>query len=160
MADDPRDDQQEAPDEEPKAKGEGFGQRLEGFVPEVLRRAFYSSLGAVFASEEGIKKLANDFSLPRDVANYLVAQAQGSREQMLRIVGNEMRRFLESINLHDELQRLLTSISFEIKTEIRFIPNDKQTPRPKLTQKVKMKRVGKDKDKDKDNGGNGDDGDE
>ncbi|MBI3906201.1 MAG: hypothetical protein HY309_12070 [Pseudomonas fluorescens] len=35
-----------------------------------------------------------------------------------------MRDFLNGLNLHQELAKLLTTLSFEIKTEIRFIPND------------------------------------
>ena len=35
--------------------------------------------------------------------------------------------FLESLNVNAELQKLLTSLSFEVKTEIRFIPNDEST---------------------------------
>ena len=40
------------------------------------------------------------------------------------VVGQELRRFLETVNVSGELQKLLTSLSFEIRTEIRFIPND------------------------------------
>jgi len=103
---------------------EGKRGRLESLIPDVLRRTFYAGLGAVFTTEEGIRKLATDFHLPKDVANYLIQQAATSKDELFRIVAKELRGFLESVNVSGELQKLLTSLSFEVKTEIRFIPND------------------------------------
>ena len=118
----------------------GVRQRIDKIVPEILKRTFYAGLGAVFTTEEGIRKLAHEFSLPKDAANYLIQQAQGTKSELFRIVAAELRSFLESLNLNEELTRLLTSISFEIKTEIRFIPNDAKLAKPKVSSKVKMKR--------------------
>src|SRR5215471_18436695 len=116
----PREGEGRAPEtEEAKARG-----RLEQFIPEIVRRTFYAGLGAVFTTEEGIRKLASEFHLPKDVANYLIQQAAASKDELFGIFAKELRGFLESVNLAGELQKLLTSLSFEIKTEIRFIPND------------------------------------
>ena len=118
---------------------EGLRRRLEGLIPDLVRRTVLAGLGAVLSSEDGIRKLANDFSLPKDVANYLITQAQSSKDELLRIIANEVRRFLENLNLNEELQRLLTSLTFEVKTEVRFLPNEE---RYKTTHKVKVKRSG------------------
>jgi hypothetical protein len=109
----------EAHEGEPNKRG-----RLEGFIPDIVKRTFYAGLGAVFTTEEGIRKIASDLKLPKDVANYLIQQAAASKDELFRVVGKELRGFLETVNISGELQKLLTSLSFEIKTEIRFIPND------------------------------------
>ena len=103
--------------------------RLDGFIPDIVKRTFYAGLGAVFTTEEGIRKIASDLKLPKDVANYLIQQAASSKDELFRVVGKEMRGFLETVNISGELQKLLTSLSFEIKTEIRFIPNDEAIAR-------------------------------
>jgi hypothetical protein len=110
-------------DEEPPV-AEGKRGRLEQFIPDIVRRTFYAGLGAVFTTEEGIRKLASDFHLPKDITNYLIQQAAASKDELFRVVGKELRSFLENVNISGELKKLLTSLSFEIKTEIRFIPND------------------------------------
>ena len=107
------------PQEEPKHRG-----RLEGFIPDIVKRTFYAGLGAVFTTVEGIRKIASDLKLPKDVANYLIQSAASTKDEMFRVVGKELRGFLETVNISGELQKLLTSLSFEIKTEIRFIPNN------------------------------------
>jgi hypothetical protein len=111
----------EAHEGEPRDRQRG---RLEGFIPDIVKRTFYAGLGAVFTTEEGIRKIASDLKLPKDVANYLIQSAASTKDEMFRVVGKELRGFLETVNISGELQKLLTSLSFEIKTEIRFIPND------------------------------------
>ena len=125
--------------------------RLEGLVPDLVKRTFYAGLGAVFTTEEGIRKIANEFSLPKDVASYLINSAQTTKDELFRIVAKEMREFLENMNLGNEIAKILTTLSFEIKTEIRFIPNDEAVggvkPDIKKQGSVKVNRDEKDKEK-------------
>jgi hypothetical protein len=130
-----------APDDEEQREHDerSIRQRLEGLVPDLVKRTFYAGLGAVFTTEEGIRKIANEFSLPKDVASYLINSAQSTKDELFRIVAKEMREFLQSVNMTQEIAKLLTTLSFEIKTEIRFIPNDegvfgvKPQVKPKVT---------------------------
>jgi hypothetical protein len=137
---------------EPRQRG-----RLEGFIPDIVKRTFYAGLGAVFTTEEGIRKIASDLKLPKDVANYLIQSAASTKDEMFRVVGKELRGFLETVNISGELQKLLTSLSFEIKTEIRFIPNDEAIAGVKPDVKVGRMALRRNKDKDdKKPSGNGD----
>jgi hypothetical protein len=132
----------ELPDERDKDKAEKrLRGRLEGLVPDLVKRTFYAGLGAVFTTEEGIRKLANEFSLPKDVAAYLINSAQSTKDELFRIVAREMREFLENLNITNELAKILTTLSFEIKTEIRFIPNDEKLGgvKPDIKKNVTVK---------------------
>jgi hypothetical protein len=124
--------------------------RLESLIPEIVRRTFYAGLGAVFTTEEGIRKIASDLKLPKEMANYLIAQAAASKDELFRVVSKELRGFLESVNISGELQKLLTSLSFEIKTEIRFIPNDEAIGGIKPDVKVGRMALKRDKKSEKD----------
>ncbi len=117
--------------------------RLEAFVPDLVKRTFYAGLGAVFTTEEGIRKLANEFSLPKDVVAYLVNSAQSTKDELYRVVGRELRGFLENLNFSQEMAKLLTTLSFEIKMEARFIPNDEAVTgvKPSIRKKVSVKRT-------------------
>jgi hypothetical protein len=116
--------------------------RLERVVPDLVKRTFYAGLGAVFTTEEGIRKLANEFSLPKDVVAYLINSAQSTKDELFRIVAREIRGFLENVNLSQELAKLLTTLSFEVKMEARFIPNDEAVTgvKPDIKKKVAIKR--------------------
>ena len=47
---------------------------------------------------------------------------------------------LDRLNLHEEMVKVLTSLSFEIKTEIRLIPNDAGSVKTDVKRKVSVKR--------------------
>jgi hypothetical protein len=115
-------------------------ERLEKLLPDVVRRAINAGTTAFTSTEDGIRRLVSEFNLPRDVAAYLIMQASTSKDEALRIIGSEVRQFLQTVNLSGELQKLLTSLSFEIKTEIRFIPNSESLVKPEIKNKVGVKR--------------------
>lgn len=133
-------------DTSPASADEGRGredrprQRFEAFIPDMLRRTFYAGLGAIFTSEEGLRRLANDFSLPKDVATYLITQAQSTKNELFRIVAAEIRRFLDDLRVNEELQRLLGSLTIELKTEIRFVPHDEDLRPTFGKSRVRVKR--------------------
>ena len=121
----------------------GLRRRLEQFIPDIVRRTILGGIGAVFASEEGIRKIASEVSLPKDVVNFLLQQATNSKDEVLRVVAKEVRGFLESANLSAEMQKLLTQLSLEVKTEVRFIPNDEAVGgvKPDFKRKMALKRT-------------------
>src|SRR4051794_30912857 len=52
--------------------------RLERLVPELVKKTFAAGLGAVFSTEEGIRKIARE-SLP-EVAGYIASSADGAKD--------------------------------------------------------------------------------
>jgi len=72
-----------------------------------------------------LKALMGDLRLPKEIANHILAQIDETKHAALAVIARETRLFLEKTNISDELAKLLTQVSFEIKTEVRFVPNDK-----------------------------------
>ena len=58
--------------------------------------------GGATAQEPARGKIASDLKLPKDVANYLIQQAAASKDELFRVVGKELRGFLESVNISGE----------------------------------------------------------
>jgi len=120
---------------------ETIRQRLEHLVPELVKKTFAAGMGAVFSTEEGIRKIAREVSLP-DVVGYVASSADGAKDKVFEIVARETREFLANLNLTEEIAKILTTLSFEIKTEIRFIPNSERITgaEPDVKASVKLKR--------------------
>jgi hypothetical protein len=121
---------------------ETIRQRLEHLVPELVKKTFAAGMGAVFQTEEGIKKLARASALP-DVAGYLAHSADGAKDKVFEIIARETRDFLSNLNMTEEIAKILTTLSFEIKTEIRFIPNSERMTgaEPDVKASVRLKRT-------------------
>jgi hypothetical protein len=127
---------------------ESIRQRLEALVPEMVKKTFAAGMGAVFSTEDSLRKMAKDINLP-DVAGYLATSADGAKDKVFEVIARETREFLSNLNVSEEIAKMLTTLSFEIKTEIRFIPNSERFggAEPDVKSSVKLKRVD-DKDKD------------
>lgn len=156
---------------------ETIRQRLEHLVPELVKKTFTAGMGAVFSTEEGIRKIAREVSLP-DVAGYVASTGAGAKDKVFEVIARETRDFLANLNLTEEIAKILTTLSFEIKTEIRFIPNSERMTgaEPDVKASVRLKKNDKqfdkqDSDEDRDsrsrlrfwrreNGGPGDDGEQ
>lgn len=130
--DDPFDEPDpEAPDlsdlhEELEDLPKSVRQRLEAFIPELVKKTVTAGMGAVFTTEEGIRRLTREVTLPKEVANYLVNTASTTKDELLRIVAREIREFLQTVQLSDELAKVLTKVSLEVNTSVRFIPSESQ----------------------------------
>ncbi len=120
--------------------------RLERILPQVLKRAIEKGL------ETGIETIANPGEklrgvlddggkLPKELAGYIFSQVDETKNQMVRVAAHEIRDFLEATDLSKELQKALTSLSFEIRTEIRFIPNEAGGVKPVVNAEVDPKRA-------------------
>jgi hypothetical protein len=71
-----------------------------------------------------VREKLSEAKLPRELASAVLSQLDETKNDVLRILAREFREFLEATDLATELKNALTSLSFEVKTEIRFIPND------------------------------------
>lgn len=96
-----------------------LGRTLEGLLPDIVKRGVEG-----LVSEDGIRAIVTDRGLPREAVGFVLGQADATRREIVRMVSKEVRMFLENVDLGGELTKILTSVSFEIRTEVRFIPND------------------------------------
>jgi hypothetical protein len=122
----------EAPDRADGDRGERGDQdkrRLfERVMPEILKRAVERAVesGASRLAEgpENLRNFVQEMKLPKEVLHYLYTQIDDTKNGLYRVVAKEIRDVLEQTQFADEITQVLTKLSFEIKTEIRFIPND------------------------------------
>ncbi|HVV84054.1 MAG TPA: hypothetical protein VHE35_13355 [Kofleriaceae bacterium] len=124
---------------------ESLRERLEAIIPDLVRRTVAAGMGAVASTEDGLRRLTRDLQIPTvagNVAGYLADTADTTKDKVLEIIAREVRDFLAHVNLSDEIARLLTTLSFEIKTEIRFIPNSERYTgvEPDVKAAVRVKR--------------------
>ena len=128
-----------------------------GIVPDIVRRAVLTGVGALFMTEEGIRNMVGDMKLPKDALAFLVAQADRTRGEVTRVVSQEVRRFLESETLRRELWKVLTSVTLEVKASIQLKPSGE--PEIRATFKPRKAAVpGKPRDESKpDSAGGSDD---
>src|SRR5438874_1602455 len=108
----------------------GKRRRLEGVIPELLKRAIEIGVDKATDAPESLKHFVGDLKLPKEIASYLLTQVDETKNGLFRVVAKEIRDFLEHTNISGEMQKMLTTVQFEINTTVRFSPNDGSKPAP------------------------------
>jgi hypothetical protein len=130
----------------PPPPGDDTG--LRGSIAEGVKKALLAGVGALFLTEEGARRMAREWKLPKDVASFLGQQAQSAKDDVLRLFAEEMRRFLESESVRREFWKALSENAIEIRAEIRFRPDPGDqdgAPTPEVRAEVKPKRSRKER---------------
>jgi hypothetical protein len=129
---------------------------FERVIPEIIKRvverAVESGARNVVEAPENLKNFVQDLRLPKEALHYVYSQIDETKNGLYRVVAKEIRDVLQQTELAAELTKVLTRLSFEIKTEIRFIPNDQAVgkkgeedetatglPRPDVKAQVSVK---------------------
>jgi len=111
-----------------------------GGLQDTLRKALLAGMGAIFLTEEGARRLAREWKLPKELIGYLGQQASGAKDEILRVFSDEVRRFFESEAVRREFTRALSSMVVEVKAEIRVRPAEDGSSRPEVKAEVKARR--------------------
>ena len=136
----------EPPDDEEPGEPDSR-RRLERVFREAFRRAIEkgveAGVGTLSKADKAVRGVVDDVPLPKEVLSFVFQQIDETKNSLVRVVAGEVRDFLEATDVASELQRALTSLSFEIKTEVRFIPNDAGGVKPQVRAKAvpKVKRT-------------------
>ena len=99
---------------------------LEKMVPEGFKRRIEAGVESVL-KDGRLKSLMGDFKLPKEIAAHMMSQVDETKQAAVAIIARETRLFLEKTNLAEELVKMASKISLEVKTQVRFIPNDNST---------------------------------
>jgi len=94
-----------------------------GIVPDLLRRAVGLGFSGLFTTEELLRKALGD-NVPRDWAEFLAAQTERARSELIERVAQELRKSLDDVDLPQLLARVLETHDVEIDARIRFAPRD------------------------------------
>ena len=108
-------------------------QLLPGLVKRIV------STGVEHLTDEALRKLGADVEVPGEIEGVDAENAPRVRREITRLLGKEIRDVVGSNVVSQEIQRLMTSVTFEIKTEIRLRPVEESAPR--VRSRVRLKRA-------------------
>jgi len=111
-------------DEPEREKG-----RLERLVPELVKRLVESGVERLADSPDAVRQWANERKLPKELLNAILTHVEDAKSEIFNVVVREVRDFLERANLADEISRVLTGVTLEVKTQVRFVPNEARSGR-------------------------------
>ncbi|MCO4761776.1 MAG: hypothetical protein KC502_09745 [Myxococcales bacterium] len=110
----------------------------EDLAHDKLRKNIAARLTRLLTSDEGVKTLVGAV-VPKELISSTLDQVDATKSEAMAMVGRELRSFLDHLDVGEELAKILTAVSFEIRMEVRFIPNEDGTLRANVRGGAKPK---------------------
>jgi hypothetical protein len=87
-------------------------------IGDILKRVVNTGVSAAFMTEEAVRKNLKDLPLPKDAVNNLLKNAKSTKEEFIQSVKNELKSYLDDIDLSKEIDRVLENYDFDIQAKI------------------------------------------
>ncbi|MCB9547388.1 MAG: hypothetical protein H6706_16275 [Myxococcales bacterium] len=112
----------------------------ETLVAELFRKALNKGGEVVDNTEDSLRRIISELPLPKELIERITARLDDYKADILGLVKDEIREFLDRIDLGYELQKMLTTLSLEVSTEIRFVPNERGI-KPDVQTRARVKKT-------------------
>jgi len=116
---------------------EKYFEKKTGGMTEVARRILLTGLGAIFMTEEGIRKALGDMKLPKDAVGYVMDTVLKQKDELLGMVASELSKFFSKVKVHEEVQKALSGLQLHLDAKLTF---DQKKVHPVSAPKISVKK--------------------
>jgi hypothetical protein len=102
------------------------GRGASGAISDMMKKALFAGIGAVFMTEESIRGYLTEAKFPRDIRNYLLQNTERLRAELFAYISKELGQVLRRSDLPKVLQAFLENHTIEVDARIRF----RRDPKP------------------------------
>jgi hypothetical protein len=89
--------------------------------------------------EDGLLKYLSELKLPRDAKNFIIEQAIKRKEDISKIVGLEVKRFLEHVNIQEEIRKAIAGLTVKVEASFQIDNAGKPRVSVKRTQATRKR---------------------
>lgn len=90
----------------------------DGKIEGILKKVLSTGVTAAFMTEESVRSLLKDLPLPKDIVGGLLENARNTRTEFVAGVKNELKSYLDKIDIGKEVDKIVEKYDFEVKATI------------------------------------------
>jgi hypothetical protein len=90
----------------------------DGKLTDIFRKVLTTGVTAAFMTEESVRALLKDVPLPKDMVVSLLDNARSTKTEFVNSVKNELKTYLNKIDLTREIDKIVEKYDFEVKATI------------------------------------------
>ena len=90
----------------------------DGKIGDLLKKVLTTGVTAAFMTEEGVRTVLKDLPLPKDIVGGLVENAKNTKTEFVAGVKNELKSYLDKIDISKEIDKIAEKYDFEVKATI------------------------------------------
>lgn len=87
-------------------------------LADMLKKVLTTGVTAAFMTEEGVRTLLKDLPLPKDMVTGLLENARNTKTEFVSSVKNELKTYLDKIDISKEIDKIVEKYDFEVKANI------------------------------------------
>ena len=85
---------------------------------DLLKKVVSTGVSAAFMTEEGVRNVLKDLPLPKDIMGPLLENAKNTKTELIASAKNELKSYLNKIDLSKEIDKIIEKYDFEVKATI------------------------------------------
>jgi hypothetical protein len=89
-------------------------------LTDIFKKVVNTGISAAFMTEDAVKGLIQDLPLPKEMISGLLQNAKNTRDEFIGSVKNELKSYLDKIDVSKEIDRVLENYDIEIKANLKF----------------------------------------
>jgi hypothetical protein len=82
----------------------------DGKVEGILKKVLTTGVTAAFMTEESVRAILKDVPLPKDIVGSLVENAKSTKTEFVAGVKNELKTYLDKIDLSNEIEKIVEKL--------------------------------------------------
>ncbi len=90
----------------------------DGRIEGILKKVLTTGVTAAFMTEESVRALLKDVPLPKDIVGGLVENAKNTKTEFVASVKNELKTYLDKIDITKEIDKIVEKYDFQINATI------------------------------------------
>lgn len=90
----------------------------DGKVEGLLKKVLSTGVTAAFMTEETVRTVLKDLPLPKEIVGGLVENAKTTKTEFIAGVKNELKSYLDKIDISKEIDKIAEKYDFEVKATI------------------------------------------
>jgi hypothetical protein len=90
----------------------------DGKIGDLFKKVLTTGVTAAFMTEESVRALLKDVPLPKDMVGGLLENARNTKTEFVSSVKNELKSYLDKIDLTREIDKIIEKYDFEVKANI------------------------------------------
>ena len=113
-------------------------------ISDIFKKVVSTGISAAFMTEDTVKGILHDLPLPKEMVNGLLQNAKNTKDDFIHSVKNELKSYLDKIDISKEIDRVLDNYDLDISATIKFNKKSDGSNNTTVTKTTKKKSVKKD----------------
>lgn len=90
----------------------------DGKIGDLLKKVLTTGVTAAFMTEEAARAVLKDLPLPKEMVGGLIENAKSTKTEFVAGVKNELKAYLDKIDISREIDKIAEKYDFEVKATI------------------------------------------